>query len=104
MAQFYPNFTSPQPHGGAPAPIQLASATGITNASTGQLITVTWDTPFADANYLAHISVQSTEAAGSAESVQSVGGFTQTAAGVQVWIANTVTGKHFTVTAVGFHV
>lgn len=104
MAQFFPNFTLPLPRSGAPAPIQTATATGVTNASTGQLITITWDTPFADANYLAHISVQSTETAGSAESAQSVGGFTQTASGVQVWIANTVSGKHFIVTAVGFHV
>src|SRR5258708_20156251 len=96
MGQFFPNFTKAQPNSGQPAPIQTASATGVTNAGAGQLITITWDTPFADANYAVHISVQSTETPGTAESAQSVSGFTQTASGVQVWVSNNLIGKHFT--------
>jgi len=104
MPQFFPNFTKAAPVSGSPAPIQTASATGVTNASTGQLITITWDTPFADANYAVHIGIESNETPGTAESAASVSSYTKTASAISVWVANITTGKHFTVNAVGFHV
>jgi hypothetical protein len=99
--QVFPNFTSSTVRGGNAAPIQTASATGVTNGASGQLITITWDTPFADTNYVVTLGLEIP--ASNAQANASIDGYSKTASGLQVWVANSQAGYTFTVNAVGFH-
>jgi hypothetical protein len=99
--QFFPNFTQASPRTGDPAPIQTASAQGTTGSGTGQLVTITWDTPFADTNYVVAFGIEIPTV--NAQANASIAGYSKTASAVQVWVVNSQAGTPYTVTAIGFH-
>jgi hypothetical protein len=109
--QVFPNFTSATVRGGVAAPIQTVAQTytiSQNDVSNGYAqIPITWDTPFADSNYVVSLAVETAQGM-VANSVQpalikskTASGFT---ANVNLVAADLGTGGSvITIHAVAFH-
>jgi hypothetical protein len=111
--QIYPNFTSSTVRGGVAAPIQaVAHNYLITNNDVSNgfaSVPITWDTPFADTNYVVIFTVEfalpnqaaSTFSGGFVAAGKTASGFTASINGDAAWTG--LAGQQITIHAVAFH-
>jgi hypothetical protein len=97
--QIFPNFVKPDATTNGRAPIQAAKVTQL--ISVAGIVTVTWDTPFPDDNYIVSLALEGSFAG---ENDGTISGFNKTASGLLVYV-NMTSGGTATVTvhAVAFH-
>jgi hypothetical protein len=112
--QVFPNFTSSTVRGGSAAPIQAVAQTySITSNDVNNgyaSVPVTWDTPFADSNYVVVFTVEFNGLAsppgtqfsgGFIAQGKTASGFTAKVNGDASWAG--LSGQQITIHAVAFH-